>query len=242
MRSIWIIISTLAIANLLGIAGFLGWLQTSGRLNRDRVERIRTILAPTVATEQAEEQRRQAEAETARQAAEAAAKVGVKPLTAEQRLEDAAGQEEVDAQRSRRVQRETTDLINTLMREREQLDRERAKFDADVAAFKEMRARIAEQEGSEQFQKTVQLYQSVKPADAKNMMASLIQTGKKDQVVSYLNALAPRNASKILAEFQVDDPALAADLLERLRLLGTALAPESPGAAQEPVAAAKPEG
>jgi hypothetical protein len=241
MRSIWIAFSTLAVANLLALLGFLVWLHGSDRLNPDRVERVRTIFATTVAQDEAEAAKKMAEAEAAAAMAKEAAKAGTMPLAAEQQLEGRAAKEELDTQTARRVQRETNDLLNTLVREREELERQRGEFQAQVDAFIAMRRRIAEEEGSEQFQKTVQVYQSVKPAEAKNMMNALITAGQKEQVVSYLNALAPRTSSKLIAEFEKDDPAVASDLLERLRLRGTAVAGPGPPAGT-PVAALPPEG
>ena len=94
-------------------------------------------------------------------------------------------------------------------------------FAKSVAQFDERRATIMEQEGSEQFSKAVKLYQSLKPPVAKAMMSTLIQGNAIDTVVAYLNALQTRKASQIVAEFENDDPTLAADLLERIKHLGT---------------------
>lgn len=228
LRSLWIIISTLAVANLFALLGFIFWLNATDRINPERVERIRTLFAPTVAAEKAGVEQRAAEAEAAAAAALEAAKVGKPPLTAEQKIDDESAKEEIAAQHGRRVQRETADLINTLVREREELERQRTQFQSEVDAFNMMRRTIANEEGSEQFQKTVLVYQSVKPPEAKNMMSTLLAAGQMEQVVSYINALSPRIASKIITEFQNQDPALAAELLERLRLRGTAVASSDP--------------
>lgn len=241
MRSLWIAFSTVAVANLLALAGFVGWLSMSGRLNAERVERVRAVLAKTIAQERAEAEASVAQARAAEAAAAEAARVGTPPLTAEQRLERSSAASEVEAQRERRVQRETADLINTLMRERADLDRERAEFQARIEAFEAMRRAVAEEAGSEQFQRTVQLYQSVRPDGAKRMMASLIAAGRTDQVVAYLNALPTRVASKIVAEFEKEDAKLAADLLERLRRRGTGIAGSNGSAEGKPLAAANPE-
>lgn len=240
-RSLWIVISTLALANLLALGGILGWLVTNDRINRDRVERLRVMFSSTVSAEAAEAEKLAAEQKAAEEAAKEAAKVGAPPMTAEHKLEEAAVVDDITTQRARRVQRETEDLIKTLMQERLEFERQRTAFQDEVRAFEEMRKRLVADEGSEQFQKTVQLYQSVKAAEAKNMMSSLIRGGKTDQVVLYLNSLPSRNASKIVAEFEKDDPGLAADLLERLRMRGTELAP-APKEGQPTPVAAKPEG
>jgi hypothetical protein len=232
-KSLWTTVCVLALANLFAILGFAGWLHTSGRLNRERFDRVRELFAVTVAAEQSVADQKAADEKLAQQAAEAAAKVGTPPLTAEQRLESGATRDEAASQHAQRVQRETADLIKTLLQEREELERDRAAFDKQVAEFNSMRERIAKEEGSEQFGKAVSLYQSLKAEQAQSMMSSLIKEGKTDQVVSYLDALAPRNSSKIIAEFQKKDPALAADLLERLRTRGNAVAATPPPAAPE---------
>ncbi len=241
LRALWITFSTLAVANLLALVGFVFWLNATDRLNPDRVQQVRALLSTTISSEQADKEKITADEKTAAAAALEAAKIGKPPLTAEQRLDGKSAREEIDSQNSRRVQRETADLINTLVREREELERQRAQFQSQVDAFAAMRKKIAEEEGSEQFQKTVQVYQSVKPAEAKNMMSALIAADQKDQVVSYLNALSPRIASKIVSEFEKENPALASDLLERLRNRGTAVASPSPPPAQ-PIAAAPAKG
>jgi hypothetical protein len=237
LRSLWIILSTLAVANLFALAGFVAWLAAGDRLSRERVESVRAVFASTVSDEQARLRRERAAEEAARAAAEEAARIGAPPLTADRKLEQDAARDEAASQQARRVQRETSDLINTLMQERAELDRQREIFQREVDAFNRMRAAIAQQEGSEQFQKAVALYQLVKPAEARAMMQSLIRKGETDQVVSYLDAIQPRTASRIITEFQNEDPDLAADLLERLRVRGT-----TPASSPVPVAAAAPEG
>jgi len=47
-----------------------------------------------------------------------------------------------------------------------------------------------------------------------------VMTGGPEPVVAYLNALQERARNKIMAEITANDPALAADLLERLRTRG----------------------
>lgn len=232
-KSLWTILSVMALANLLALIGFGFWLHTSGRLNRERVDRVRELFAITVAAEQAVVDQKAADEKAARDAAQAAAQVGTPPLTAEQRLEAGAARDEAASQHAQRVQRETADLIKTLLQEREELERDRAAFDKQVAEFTAMRERIAKEEGSEQFAKAVSLYQSLKAEQAQSMMSSLIREGRTEQVVAYLDALAARSSSKIIAEFQKKDPALAADLLERLRTRGNAVAATPPPAAPE---------
>ena len=73
MKRVWTIISILAVANLLALGGFVGWLKTSGRLNKERMQQLRELFAPTIA-------------ESAKQAADVAAKKSEE----EKKIQDAA--------------------------------------------------------------------------------------------------------------------------------------------------------
>ena len=53
MRTILTTLGFLAVVNLLAILVCIGWLQQSGRLDRDRIERVRTIFELPVAEEAA---------------------------------------------------------------------------------------------------------------------------------------------------------------------------------------------
>ena len=234
IRALWTAVSVIAIANLLAILGFVGWLSGSGRLSRERVDAVRELFSTSVAAQEAQVEQAKADEQVAQQAADEAAKVGTPPVTAEQKIDRAAERDEQASQHAQRVQRETADLIRTLLQEREQLDAQRAEHQKQVAEFKAMRERIAKEEGSEQFAKAVELYKALKPEQSKSMMSSLISAGQREQVISYLNALPTRTSSKIIAEFQKTDAALAADLLEGLRTLGNAVAQSGEPVTPEP--------
>ena len=49
MKTAFKLLLVLAIANLFAFGGFVGWLVGSGRLDAGRVERLRAMLAETVA-------------------------------------------------------------------------------------------------------------------------------------------------------------------------------------------------
>ena len=56
---------------------------------------------------------------------------------------------------------------------------------------------------------------------AKASLSALLDLGEKDQVVSYLSAMDERIRTKIITEFNREDPAVAADLLESIRTRAT---------------------
>jgi len=220
MRSVWTVISTLAVANVLAVVLVMGWLAATDRVSPERLERVREVFAETL-TEQEARQAEEANVASAEAALAAErAKEGKPPLTAEQRMDIIRDYSDLVSQRTERVRRETQDLIDTLMAQQSRLASEREAFEEEREAFHQMRSEIEALEGSEQFGKTLKIYSTVKSEEAARMMRALIQEGETDQVVAYLSALPPRAASKIVSEFEDDDAALAAGLLERLREYG----------------------
>lgn len=227
MRSLWTVISCLAVAHILAVAGFVLWLRSSDRLDMVRLERIREVLAPT----RAEESVRLAEASAERQRQAAvvakAAYDAEPPVRAGEQVLERHEAEEVQQARLERVRREVEDLRRTLALERADLDARTTAFEKKVSAFEAMRKLLAEHEGDEQFRKAVELYGALPAAKAQELLQTLVDEGKTDQVVAYLNRMEPRAAKKIIEKFP--DPKLAADLLERLRTLGVeARSTESP--------------
>lgn len=219
IKSVWIIASTIALANVLALAGFGAWLGATQRIDLARLERIRAMISEPIPAERARvDAEAEAEALAAAEAAEAA-RANLPSLTAGEALTVTRELEERHRQIVDRLRREVADLQRALVLEREALDKEWTALRAERTAFEEMRAEIAQLEGAEQFERTVRLYESLRAAQARQMMQELIDTGEIEQVVAYLNAMQVRSASKILTEFG-NDPPLAADLLERLRTRG----------------------
>lgn len=219
IKSAWIIASTIALANMVAFAGFAAWLGATQRLDFARIANIRTMLAEPIPIERARKDAESAARAEAEVAAAEAARANMPSLTAGEALGITRELEERHRQIVDRLRREVADLQRALVLEREALDREWQTMRDERAAFERMRAEIASLEGSEQFERTVRLYESLRAAQARQMMQELIDSGEIEQVVAYINAMQVRSASKILTEFG-DDPPLAADLLERLRTRG----------------------
>lgn len=222
IKKMWNVISALALANLLALIGFSGWLYASDRIDADRLETIRETLS-TPAGEQTDDDKADSAAETEEQAE---ADGQASPVSSAERLATQQNLQAVAQQRVERSRRAVEDLRRTLEKEWRKLDEAIAEFEKRKKAFEEMRKRIEQVEGDEQFKKTLRLYESVPPDEAAAMLRTLHEQGQTDRVVAYLDAMQTRNASKILEEF---GPELAADLLERLRTHGLrADAPEEP--------------
>lgn len=225
MRTIWNIISVLALANLLAVAGFIGWLGVSDRLSRDRVEQVRAVFAPTNAQQKSDAAAAETQAEEAAEAAQEAARVGVMPMPSVDRTRTLEELEAIANMRVARAEGEVKRMREALELSWQELRSERTKFEQERAAFEQMRTELAATEGQEQFQKAVALYESVGTDSATNMLRELIEgAGARSDnlrtVAGYLNAMKPRTAAQIIKQFEASDPGLAADLLERIRSLG----------------------
>jgi len=236
MRTLGRMISILAGANLLALALFVGWLVLSDRLDMERVREVRAMLSQTISSEREQELREAAALQEDPPETLVPDDIGDgEPLSAGQMLELKWELSEHDRERIGRLKREVEDLQRTLRDERGELDKAWAELRAAEAAFDERRRRIAEIEGSQQFTKSVQTYEQLKPDAAASMLLELLGPQGADElgalrVVAYLNAMDARKRARIVAEFEEADPAMAADLLERLGSYGQMAGdPESEG-------------
>lgn len=220
MKRIWIILSTLAIANMLAIVGFFLWLHTTDRLSRERFESVRSIFKVTLTQEASAKAQDLARAESARAQAEAEARAAAPPETAADRLAERQAQDEQRLQQVQRKQQELENLKSFILRQIADVERREAQLAADRAAFKAERDRIMQTESTTQFKAALATLEAQKPRDARLVLEALLNANQTEQVIAYLAGLDEGKRGKILAEFIKDQPAVAADLLERIRTRG----------------------
>lgn len=229
MKSLWTIISIIALANLLAIVGLVAWLAGTKRLDMDRVGEIKELLTTPV------DQVEQPEADDgAAGTDDAPLEPGVMPFAAAPSEILAARLElsTIDEMRRDRLARETADLRRAHVLERERLDRQWAELTAARTAFEEEVRKARETDGAAQFQKAVEVLNKQRPAEAAAVLTSLMRQGVdtadgsdpfeagKRQVISYINAMEDRPRNALIAQFAKDDAQLAAELLEGLRTRG----------------------
>ena len=208
-----------AILNLIAVLLGVGWVFTSGRVDKQRVLDVVDMFSET--TDGRDKRIKAEEAEAA--AALASEEAGLPELAMNAgELNDVRLQmTQIDRARLERMQREITDLQNTLKRERALLASERTDFETQREAFEAMRERLAEIEGSDQFNKALSIIKESKAKDSKAMLSVLIDQGKREQVVTYLSALSPGIRTEVMAEFvKAGEAELAAGLLESIRMRG----------------------
>ncbi len=239
MKTIGTALTTLAIANLLALAGFVGWLGATDRLSPERVREIRAILAPTVAEAAAAA----AEAEAAREAEAAAADEAARranpPLTPGAVLARREVALDASAQEIARVRQEVRERQAELDRQVAAVAEARAALEAEREAWEAARAAEMARADDAQFDKLVSLFAALKARDARDLVLEMEARGEREEIVRILDALPVRSAAKIVAELKTPEQrTLASALLARLRDLGRTL----PGAAgsEEPAADVDP--
>jgi hypothetical protein len=234
MKKIWNIVAVLAIANLLAIGGFVGWLAATDRLNMDRLRLLRETLKPTVAEQNAMEAKATVEAEVKAKAAAEAARRGGVPESSGQKIEDRRQTQDLLDQQLVRMKEEARQLKEQIQSKQQELDRQSATLEAARREFDQRQAEWKQLSQDEQFQQAVGVLEAQKPADAAKVLTAILDTpplpqnadnaaparNKRDIVIRYLAAMADRTRAKIMAEFIKTDEKLAADLLEDLRKRG----------------------
>jgi predicted nuclease with TOPRIM domain len=237
MKSVGLILFTLAVANLLAIAGFVGWLAASDRLDMDRMRKIREMLAVTRTEERAKAD--EAAVEQKRLDAEQAEKARLSgpPESSAERIEQNRDEADRRQEAASRLRKELDDLRRRLLADQVKLDDERRSFEAERTMFVSQRDEALKLAGSEQFKQALSTLEAQKPKDAHSVLKAMLDGGEKAKVVEYLAAMQDRTRGRVMAEFVKGDAAVAAELLERLRARGTAgLAAAAPNAPATPPA------
>ncbi|MFN0011076.1 MAG: hypothetical protein ACKVS8_05455 [Phycisphaerales bacterium] len=238
MKRLWNIVAVLAIANVLGVLGFAAWLKATDRLSMERLAKVREMLTPTIAQDAAKAEEMKLAAEAGEKKAQEEARLSGPPESAVERIDRQRQMDDATMQTVLRARREIEDLRRQLLEDREKLDKEWASLGADQAKWQANRQEQAKELSGKQFKQALTTLESQKPKDAQQLLKLLHneqavpvrgatpaagglpgQAGAS-QAVAYLAALQDRTRGKILAEWVKDDPKVAAELLEHLRLRG----------------------
>lgn len=238
-KTLWPALSIAAIANLLALLGFVAYLGASDRLSRERLDRIRDILAVTVAQEQEKAKAEQEAAEQAARDAQRAAETDIANAGAENRNEQFRTIEQAQQEILLRARRDLEAIEQIIALRLAEVERREAELVARESAVESAIERDAALARDQQFRKTVALLSGLKPDDLKAKLDVYLADGLYDFVIDVLVALPPRSASKLLALYSEEtENRLAAELLLRLKDRGTgAAAPRTPddqSAAAEP--------
>lgn len=233
MRSLSIAVVTLVVVNLLAVAALGGWLHTTGRLSRERVDKAVSLFTPTLEEEAAQaEQAAVAEEEAKAMAVQLARLEAVAdgPMTTDDRLHQQQQRDELAEARVQRLQRDIADLQRQLEIAQAQIAKDRARLIEERTAFDEAVAAQQAAEQDENFQQAVRTYEQLKPRQVKQMFQTMMAEGRSDQVVSYLAAMQIRKSAGVLKEFKEEaEIAQATALIEALRKRGIDVAGNTAG-------------
>jgi len=213
MKKIASVIALLLALNFLAVAGGVGWLVGTGKLDKDKAMAIRDLIFP--------------KPEDTKPATQPVVDASTQPtLKLEELLAQKAGrnaaeqvefiQQTFDGQQAtiERRHRELLDLQRRVDLARDQLARDRTKLTAEQKTFE---ARAAETEKlltDEGFQNSLSLYNTMAPKQVKSVFVGL----DDDTLIRYLQAMQPRVAGKIIKEFKTpDEVARVQRVLERMR-------------------------
>lgn len=222
MKTLWTALCLLLLLHALALAAFVGWLKSSGRLDRTRLTHVKTIFVHTIADEkkQADEAAKTAE-ENKQKAIEAARLESVAnngPVSVADRLKADAQVDDIAMQRVERLQRDIADLRSQLVKAKDLLAKQKADLDAQRKSFEdEIKAETAKREDAD-FQQAVKTYEQLDPEQVKGMFQTLMQQGKTKDVVDYLASMQLRKAAAVLKEFKTPDEIVqATGLVQKLR-------------------------
>jgi len=221
MKSLLKLVLVLAIAHLLAVAGFVGWLFASGRVDSERIGRMREIFAKPVAVEAKEAVEAQAKADEQAADAEMMRKLRELPLASADRVDNGSRSDErielglrAFEDKTRRLREELKKDGDTLEQQIKAFEKRQKDWEASIAADKQ-------RETDEQFRKAVRLVESMPPKQARSWILELVNSGKTETAVAYLDAMTGAKASNLLKSFKGEEEVkVATELLERLRMLG----------------------
>ncbi|MHC4768598.1 MAG: hypothetical protein ACYTEI_07800, partial [Planctomycetota bacterium] len=205
MKTAWNIVSFLAVVHLLALLMFAGWLWHTDRLDGGRIAELRALFAPTLteARAVAEQAELEAEARLVQQAEQDRRQDP--PLPTSDRVARLTAARQEDERAEHHLDMVRRQLLQQFDIAAQQLEDQRGALDADRQGFEQG-------VGADQQQRQ----ESLPPKQAKQKIVELVQSGRTDQAVVYLDAMNQRAAGKVLAEFKTDeDNKLATELLER---------------------------
>ncbi|MCC6681701.1 MAG: hypothetical protein IT445_12440 [Phycisphaeraceae bacterium] len=224
MKALWNAFLIVLFLHLATAVGFAGWLYSSGRLSKERLNAVVEMFKPTLEQEQALLEQQQAEAIEQQKQLETsqrleAAKQG--PLTPQERLTMLQESDERAQLRIDRLDRARQDIQGQIERAQNMLAQENQKLEAARTEFQQFINQRTEQLRDADFQKAVAMLEQQQPKQAKAMLQTLLVAGEQEKVVDYLAAMQERKAAKVLGEFKsADEVAQAAVLVEALRQRG----------------------
>jgi hypothetical protein len=183
MRRLYHILALIGLINLFAVGGLAGFLFISGRLNAQRVDQIGVVLRGEFPTSQP----------ATTQPAQAAAR----PEPSKAEIARMAAQREYFELVAKRHEREMNDKHSLNQEIQLQVQQEREEIEKKKAEFEAQRKKVLEQSQQDGFARTLELYSTMDPNKAKDLLRSPANTKDAD-VVQLLMQMDASRAKKIV--------------------------------------------
>ncbi len=220
----WYVFLGILFVNLLGAAGFVGWMYVDGRIDEDRLDSVVDTFRMTIQEEALQDADAQLAAEESQKILEQHARlesVGKGPTTLREQLDKAQQADETALEKIKFFNAQNKALREEMARFKADHSRRAAQLDEERKTFEQWIKDRADQTSDANFQQVIELYETQAPKQTKQAFQVLMAQGLTDQVVEYLAAMSSRKAGKVLAQFKSpQEVPQASDLLERLRNRG----------------------
>lgn len=226
MTRLWNICAFIALANLVALIGLLVWMATTGRIDSDRVDRVRALFAQPVEVERlADEAQRQAE-ELEREASLEAGSMVALPASSRWPI-DSFTKIQMERQRMERrfrdqLQRDSQEILQA----EQQLNAERNAFELKKAEYELMQQQARVQQESADFKQAVKDLESMPSKSAKNLIVETCATGPEgiDLALRWMKGMRQGTRATIIASMKSEEELkLASSLLKSLAV------PSAPG-------------
>ena len=221
MKTAWSVINAFLVIHVLAALFLVAYLGASGRLSRTRITSVYEIFKPTLDQEsQEQEMSAQIVGEAQRQLVRLKA-VEAGPHSAAARLQTDRQAQEVAAAQLDRYKADIAALRSHIETHKQRLNQQKQSLELERKALDDQIKRHQTQQRDSDFQRALQMYERVKPKQAKQMFQALLQQNQVEQVLEFLAAMNARKAAAILGQFkspaEIDQATM---LLEQLRARG----------------------
>ena len=220
MKRLFEVLVLLLALNFLFVAGGVGWLVKSGRLDKKKFAEVKKLLSPATqpTTQPAVAQ---SDADSTSAAATTQPTLRLDALLAQANGRSAVDQVEfihqsfdMEIAQLDRRQRELADVQQQVELAKQQLARDRSQLRDQQQALVNQEQQQQRQATDQGFQDSLQLYESMPPKQVKSVFMTL----PDDAVEQYLRAMEPKQAAKIIKEFKTPEEADRIEkVLEKIR-------------------------
>jgi len=218
MKRLWdVFVLTLAL-NFLAMAGLVAWLYRSGRLDHDRVAKIRQIVFEPPPAPPATTQPTEGDA-TTRPSLSLESLLGQRAnMTASQQVDFIRQTFDANMAKLERRSQELADLKSQIDLAQQKLTEDRTAVEADRKKLTEAQEQSRKLATDQGFQDSLNLYMSMPAKQAK----AIFMTLGDDVIRQYMEAMPTRTAAKIAKEFKSpDENERIQRIMEKMRQAGS---------------------